>query len=239
MKTILVTGANRGFGLELVKRYSAEANTKVIACCRTPETATQLNTLAKTNSDISIEALDVADQDAIDALGLKLGNQAIDILINNAGIFGRNPPATTGFQEQRFGVSEFEGDWIQPYRVNVIGPMKITETLVENIAASELKKVVIITSIVGSIEGAAGHMFGYAASKAAANMTARNLAIALKKRNIMVNPIHPGYAKTDMGGEHALVEVNDAIDGLITQIDAMSLENSGEFLSYDGSPIPW
>lgn len=239
MITVLITGANRGLGLEMARTYAARDGVSVIACCRTPSEASALQVLAAENAHIRIEPLDVIDHASIERLGERLRGLPIDILINNAGIFGKNPPATTGFSDQIFGKSDFEPDWIAPFRINVIGPMKMVETLIENVAASDQKKIVIITSIVASIAGAHGHMFGYAASKAAANMTAKNLAEALKERHVIVNPVHPGYAKTDMGGEAAHIEVDDAVKGVLAQIDAMSLETTGRFLSYDGGELPW
>ncbi len=239
MTTVLITGANRGFGFALAEQFAQRGEGAVIACCRSPEKADALRALADRFPQIEILPLDVSDHEAIEALGQQLGQRPIDLLINNAGIFGKNPPATTGFADQVFGNSDFPEDWIKPFKVNVMAPMKLTETLVENVAASRQKKIVIITSIVGSIAGAMGQMFGYAASKAAANMTARNLSVALRDRGIIVNPLHPGYAKTDMGGEAAHVEVADAVAGIMRQLDRMSLETSGEFLSFDGAALPW
>ncbi len=239
MTTILITGANRGLGLAMVEAYAERGGVSIIACCRTPDRAEALQALLEAKGNIRVEALDVSDIGSIERLGESLRGVAIDILINNAGIYGKNPPATTGFQDQVFGNSDFEADWIAPFKVNVIGPMKIVETLVENVAASKDKKVVIITSVIGSVTTAPGQMFGYAASKAAANMTAKNLSVALRSRNIIVNSVHPGYAKTDMGGEGAHVEVKDAIAGVIKQIDGMSLAKTGCFLSYDGGELPW
>ncbi|MEM7568997.1 MAG: SDR family oxidoreductase [Pseudomonadota bacterium] len=239
MPIALITGANRGLGFEMVKILAGRAGYTIIACCRTPEKADALRALAGAATGVSIEALDVSDTDAIIGLARQLAGTPIDILISNAGVFGKNPPATTGFQEQQFGVSNFEDDWIVPYRVNVIGTMAIAEAFVEHLAASELKKLAVISSVVASIEEAKGHMFGYAASKAAVNMTARNLAVALKPRGIIVNPIHPGYAKTDMSGPQAAIEPVVGAQGVIDRIEEMSLETSGAFLSYDGRSIPW
>lgn len=223
----------------MARRYAERGETRVIACCRKPDSAESLEALARTHDNIVIEALDVANPDSILRLASALGDTPVDVLINNAGIFGKNPPATTGFDDQVFGNSDYEADWLATFRVNVIGPMRMVEALVENVAQSAQKKIVVVTSIVGSLTYAQGHMFGYAASKAAANMTARNLAIALKPRGIIVNPIHPGYAKTDMGGEQAHVDVDDAVRGVLEQIDGMSLDASGQFLSYDGAELPW
>ena len=239
MKTILITGANRGLGMGLARSYAEQDGVSIIACCRSPADADELRALAKEKGCFRIEALDVADENSIELLAQRLAGTPIDILINNAGIFGKNPPATSGFADQSFGKSNFEADWIKPFRTNVIGPMKMVESLIENVAASNEKKVVIVTSIVGSITTAPGFMFGYAASKAAANMTAKNLAVALKSRKIIVNPLHPGYVKTDMSGEGADIEVEKSIAGMRAQIDAMSLEKTGCFLSYDGNELPW
>ncbi|MFK8017886.1 MAG: SDR family oxidoreductase, partial [Gammaproteobacteria bacterium] len=229
----MITGANRGLGFEMTRQYAARSGVFIFACCRAPAKAVALQELANAKGNIEVLPLNVADHDSIEALGVRLGERPIDILINNAGIFGKSDPATTGFDDQQFGKSDFAQDWIMPYRVNVIGPMKMVETLIDNVAASTHKKIVIVTSVVGSVALAQGHMFGYAASKSAANMTAKNLAVALQRRNVVVNPVHPGYAQTDMGGPAAHVEVPTAIEGVIKQIDAMSLEHTGEFLSFD------
>ncbi len=239
MTTILITGANRGLGFEMVRQYATRPGVTILACCRAPANATALQALAQKHDNIELLTLDVADHGSIEALGAGLENRPIDLLVNNAGIFGKSDPATTGFDDQKFGASDFENDWVDTFRINVIGPMKMVETLVDNVAASKEKKIVIVTSIVGSVAFAQGHMFGYAASKSAANMTAKNLAVALKRRDIIVNPIHPGYAQTDMGGPAAHIEVSAAIQGVIKQLDGMSLEHSGEFLSFDGQKLPW
>lgn len=239
MTIVLITGANRGLGLEMTRRFSERAGVSVIACCRAPDEANELVALSRFKRGLTIEMLDVADVDSVAGLKARLGAVPIDILINNAGIFGKNPPATSGFSDQVFGNSDFENDWILPFRVNAIGPMQMVEQFSENVASSVQKKIVIITSIVGSIETARGDMFGYAASKAAANMTAKNLSISLKNKDIIVNPIHPGYAKTDMGGDGAHVEVADAVSGVIDQIDRMTLAASGSFLSFDNRQLPW
>lgn len=239
MTTVLITGANRGLGLEMVKLYSHRPGYKILACCRTPSQATQLKALRDRGVDLEIEPLDVLDHASIDALAQRHADTAIDILISNAGIFGKTRPATTGFADQQFGKSDFEADWIMPYRVNVIAAMKLAETFAPHVAASQQKKIAVITSVVGSITEAKGHMFGYAASKAAANMTAKNLAVALKDRGIIVNPIHPGYAKTDMSGPQAAIDPEDGAKGVVARIDEMALGTSGDFLSYDGRAIGW
>ena len=239
MTTVLITGANRGLGLAMAERYLARPEHAVIACCRAPEKAAALQALAQQHGGLRILPLDVTDGASVAALAGRLAGLPIDILISNAGIYGKSVPATTGFADQRFGVSDWEADWIMPFRVNAMGPMRLAEALVDNVAASQLKKFAVITSMVASITNAMGHMFGYSASKAAANMTARNLSLALKDRGIIVNPIHPGYAKTDMGGDGAHIEVADAVAGTMARIDDMTLETSGAFLSFDGKALPW
>jgi len=234
--TVLITGASRGLGLEMTRLYAARAETDVIACCRNPETAHQLDGIG---GSVTREALDVLDHAAIDALAQRMLGQPIDILIHNAGIFGKNPAATTGFLDQQFGNSNFEDDWIMPYRVNVIAGMKLAEAFAAHIAASGQKKLAIISSEVASIANAKGHMFGYAASKAAVNMTARNLSVVLAKRGIIVNPIHPGYARTDMSGPGADIDPVEGARGVLARIDEMTLERAGEFLSYDGRDMQW
>lgn len=239
MTTVLITGANRGLGFGMAETFAARSGYEVIACCRNPEKADTLKECAEKTQSVEIEKLDVTNGDSIKSLKNQLGDRAIDLLINSAGIFGKSDPATTGFEDQMFGNSDFEQDWIDTFQTNVIGPMRMAETFVDNVEASQDKKIVILTSIVASITYAHGHMFGYAASKAAANMTARNLSIALRDRGVIVNPLHPGYAKTDMGGEGAHIEVSDAVAGCVAQIDGMVLDHSGEFLSFDGNTLPW
>lgn len=239
MTTVLITGANRGLGFEMVKQLAPRPNTHIIACCRDPASAADLNALKETGAQITIEPLDVLDLAAIEGLAQSYAGTAVDVLISNAGIFGKTRPATTGFEDQQFGRSDFEADWIMPYRVNVIAAMKLAEAFAPHVEASTQKKIAIITSVVGSITEAMGHMFGYAASKAAANMTAKNLSVALKSRGIIVNPIHPGYARTDMSGPQAAIEPEDGAKGVIARIDEMTLEGSGDYLSYDGRKIPW
>lgn len=236
MTTVLITGANRGLGYEMAKIYARQSGTKVIGCCRNRDTADALRALGDA---VQVEALDMLDLNAIDALAHKLSGQTIDVLICNAGIFGKTNPADTGFEDQQFGRSEFEGDWILPYRVNVIAAMKMAEAFAPHVEASSQKKIALITSVVGSIELAMGHMFGYSASKAAANMTAKNLSIALKSKGICVNPIHPGYAKTDMSGPGADIEPEVGAQGVVDRIGEMALETTGDFLSFDGSALPW
>ncbi|MGD1955180.1 MAG: SDR family oxidoreductase [Sphingomonadales bacterium] len=236
---VLITGANRGLGLEMAQLYAAQPNTNVIACCRTPDTADALTALKDAGAPVTLEALDVLDHNAIKALAERYSETPIDIVISNAGIFGKTQPATTGFQDQQFGRSDFEADWIMPYRVNVIAAMALAEAFASHIEASQQKKLVLISSMVASITNAMGHMFGYAASKAALNMTARNLAVALKPRGIIVNPIHPGYARTDMSGPQAAIEPIEGAEGVVAQIKEMTLEGSGAFLSYDGREMAW
>ncbi|MEO0576132.1 MAG: SDR family oxidoreductase [Pseudomonadota bacterium] len=239
MTTVLITGASRGIGFALTQRYIQRADTTVIACCRNPQDAAPLQALAQRSSAVEIEPLDVADPADFATLKTRVGARPIDILISNAGIFGKSLPATTGFEDQRFGASDFEHDWVAPFRINAIAPMMLAETFVDNVAQSTEKKMPIITSIVGSITRAHGFMFGYAASKAAANMTARNLSVALRERDIIVNPVHPGYVRTEMSGENADIDIDTSIDGVLRCIDGMSLETSGEFLSYNQQPLPW
>lgn len=238
-KTVLITGASRGIGFALTERYLQRPDVVVIGCCRNPDTAKPLQALARASGRVEIETLDVGDHAAFDALKLRLGDRPIDVLVSNAGIFGKSLPATTGFEDQRFGSSDFEEDWVAPFRINAIAPMKLAETFVDNVAASTDKKIPIITSIVASIELAHGFMFGYAASKAAANMTARNLSIALRERGIIVNPVHPGYVRTDMSGEKGHIDIETSINGVMQCIDGMSLETAGTFLSYDQQSLPW
>ena len=252
--TVVVTGANRGIGLEFVRQYAAR-NWTVIATARNPSQAGDLNALAARNASIKIEKLDVVDATSIAALAAKYRGTAIDILINNAGAFGEREGQTFGSYD-RETLDEVIG-------VNVFGPLKVSEAFVDHVAAGKQKKIVVISSISGSIAqvnrppGAAY----YSISKAAANMASRGLSKTLAPRGIAVGIYHPGGVDTRMLREamgqpqaeaQAAIESGapfpgafkplspeDSVRQLIARIDELDLARSGTFLSYDGQTLPW
>jgi len=225
MPSVLITGANRGIGLALSTQY-AEAGWQVIACCRDPKKADALARL----ENVAVKMLDVSDATGISALAKSLKGQAIDVLINNAGIYGGR---------QSFADTD-TNEWVQVMRVNCLAPLHVTAALVENVAMSKQRKVVAITSRMGSIgDKPGGDEYAYRASKAALNMTMTNAAAELTAKGIAVCVIHPGWVRTDMGGNAAPVSPEDSAAGIRKVIDQLDISKTGSFWDYRGALIPW
>lgn len=225
---ILITGANRGLGLEFAKQY-AQDGWQVIACCRAPQHATALQALAKAHSNIQVFALDVADFAQIDALAQQLKDSKIDVLINNAGIY---PDSSTDLVNT--------DDWLDAFTVNSISPYKIANAFKPHIAKSNLKKMATLTSKMGSIDdNSSGGSYIYRSSKAAANMVMKSLSIDLQPLGISVVTLHPGWVQTDMGGDNALINAKTSVTGMRRVIDHLNLATTGRFIAYDGQLIPW
>ena len=234
--TVLITGANRGIGLELARQYAARG-WKVIATARKPEEAAELAALASKNEGrVSIEMLDVTDLAAIDALAAKYQGQPVDVLFNNAGITGGGP-------NQLFGKKMEWPLYELVLRTNVIGPLKMAEAFLPHILASQQKKISNVSSSQGSIgETKNGMLYFYRPSKAALNMEMRNLAIQLKGKGVSVALIDPGPVDTDMMSmlpKKMLRPVETAGSDLIRITDQLGVENTGTFWTYDGSVLPW
>lgn len=223
MATYLVTGANRGIGLELCRQLAGRGDT-VIAVCRSPG-----NELGKLGVEV-IDGIDVSDGESVNQLGdtldKLLDGRKIDVLINNAGIL----------RGDRFGQLDYDA-MLEQYRVNALGPLRVTEALVDKLG--EHAKVVIITSRVGSIEdNGSGGNYGYRASKTAVNMIGTNLKHELAPRGIAVGLLHPGLVATDMTGGTGIQPAASA-RGLITRIDELNIENTGGFWHAEGYRLPW
>lgn len=234
---ILVTGANRGLGLEFTRQY-AKRGAKIIATARSPESADELQALAKEYGGITIEALDVVDHAQIDALAAKYVDLPIDLLLNNAGIGG-------GIENQMFGKLNFE-TFDEVMAVNVKGPIKMCEAFRKNVEASNLKKMVSVSSSQGSIAGVKSPMlYWYRSSKSALNMQMVNLAYQLQRKKIIIGLVTPGATATDFIPEKfrsvikGIQEPSDAAADMIRNIDRFSLANTGTFYDYDGEIVPW
>ncbi len=229
MTNYLVTGANRGLGLEFVRQLIARGDS-VIACCREPEKASELKAIGKER--LLIHALDVADSAAIASLPAHLDGATVDVLINNAGVAAG---------EEEFG--EFDmATMANVLRVNALAPMLVTQALTPLLEKSGAQpKVVYITSSLGSIEQAEGLSFGlsYGMSKAALNMGGKKLAAELKGRNIASVLLHPGWVQTDMGGAGAPLQAVDSIRGMLQVIDKLTVADGLRYLTYEGKPLPW
>jgi NAD(P)-dependent dehydrogenase (short-subunit alcohol dehydrogenase family) len=239
MPTVLITGANRGLGLEFVRQYAADG-WRVIAGARDPDAARELGELAALSAGaVTVHPLDVADQGTIDELARELDGQPIDVLLNNAGTMGRENFAELGMAAQRFGHTDYD-DWTYQMRVNVFAPMRMAERLVDNVAASEQKKIVTLTSVIGSIgKNTLGGLYAYRSSKSAANSVMRSMAWDLKKRGIIAVPLHPGWVRTAIGGPRADLDVPTSVTGVRKVIAGLTMEDAGRFYQWDGHELPW
>lgn len=226
--TILITGTNRGIGLEFTQQYAADG-WDVIACCREPKSAGALQVLANTYKNIEIVTLDVADFVQIDAVALQLKDHKIDVLINNAGVY----------PESSLGDVNYD-DWASAFKINSMAPLKMAEAFMPHIVKSRLKKVATLSSKMGSIDdNSGGGSYIYRSSKTAVNMMMKSLAIDVKTNGVSVVTLHPGWVQTDMGGPNGLVNTQTSVTGLRKVIADLSLENSGKFIAYDGKEIAW
>jgi NAD(P)-dependent dehydrogenase (short-subunit alcohol dehydrogenase family) len=231
MPIVLITGASRGLGLEFCRQYLAQ-DWEVIACCRDPDTADGLSELQTNYTRLRIEALNVEDFDQIEELAKKLSAVDIDVLINNAGVYDEK--AGYGFGKLDYGL------WQHSLMVNTLAPMKMAETLFQQIKRSNKKLIVNITSLMGSIaDNGSGGSYYYRSSKSALNSSMYSLAMDLKNQGIGVLILHPGWVRTDMGGPGGLIDSQESVSGMIKQIDNFTLGQTGAFLKYDGKILPW
>jgi NAD(P)-dependent dehydrogenase (short-subunit alcohol dehydrogenase family) len=231
MATVLITGANRGLGLEFCRQYAADG-WNVIACCRNPDDAFDLNNLASRYSNIQSEALDVSEFEQIDALSRKLVDLPIDVLINNAGIYADH-------RSDGFGHLDYQV-WTNSLLINTQVPVKMAEAFLPQIKCSDKKLIANVSSLMGSIaDNDSGGSIFYRSSKAALNAAMKSLAIELKDQSVGVLIFHPGWVKTDMGGPNALINADQSVAGMRALIENFSLDQSGSFVKYDGTAMPW
>lgn len=230
-ETVVITGANRGLGLEFARSY-AEQGHRVFACCRQPEQATALAELAAgSDGRLSVHPLNVVNESHRQALAAVLTGTAVDILINNAGMY---PHRGIGFGDLE------ASQWLEGFYVNAIGPVLLAQTLVNNIAASQRKLIASVTSKMGSIEdNGSGGAYAYRSSKTALNSAMRSLAHDLEERGISVILLHPGWVKTDMGGVNAMITVEESVAQMRAIIDRAGIDDSGTFFDRNGKTIPW
>lgn len=232
MKTTLITGANRGIGLEFCRQYAAEG-WRVLACSRHPGKSEALNELAAQYPGlITVHALDITDHVQIVRLAQVLNYESIDLLINNAGIYPDS-------DKNGFGHTDY-AEWMQVFRINTMAPLKMAETFAAQIARSKLKTIVTISSKMGSIaDNSGGGNYLYRSSKAAVNMVVKTLAVDLKPLAITAVVFHPGWVKTDMGGPNAMNSAEQSVSGMRQVISGLTIADSGKFFAYDGQVIPW
>jgi NAD(P)-dependent dehydrogenase (short-subunit alcohol dehydrogenase family) len=229
MPSILITGSNRGLGLEFARQY-ADAGYRVYATTREPAKAKELAAVAKAHPDVSVHALETTDPDSIASLARELKGQPLDILLNNAGVMG--PP------HQTLGDIDYAG-MLDTFKVNTLAPLMLAETLLPNVEKSQRKIIAALTSGMASISDTGGGSYAYRASKAALNMTFRNLAMDVKSRGVIAVVINPGWVQTDMGGKGAPEKVGDSIAAMRKVFDGLKLADSGKFLDYKGGTWEW
>ena len=230
MTRLLISGANRGIGLELVRARLAQGD-HVIACARLPEEADALQALKDTASDrLVILPLDVADAPSVFDLGASLGDRPIDVLVNNAGIIGPQAQATLDM--------DFDG-WAHTLAINTLGPLRVTQALLPNLRHGEKPRILIVSSQMGSMASHASDRLAYRSSKAAVNKVAQALATDLKPMGIAVAAIHPGWVRTRMGGQGAPLDPAESAAGISVLIDRLDLSRTGQFLNVDGAPLAW
>jgi NAD(P)-dependent dehydrogenase (short-subunit alcohol dehydrogenase family) len=231
MPVVLITGANRGLGLEFARQYLADG-WQVFASCRDPASAAELQRLAKgSSSKLTVVSMDVTDAASIHKAATQLDGVAIDLVINSAGIIG--------VSGQRAGNVDY-ASWAHVLDVNTMGPLRVLEAFIDHIARSERRLVVTITSSMGSIgDNTSGGSIAYRTSKAAVNMVMRSAAIDLAPRRISCVVVNPGWVKTDMGGPSATLTPQESVTALRRLIETFGLNNSGKFYHYDGNEYPW
>ncbi len=236
MATVLVTGANRGLGLEFARQYAAD-DWEVVATTRTAGRSEELRELAKSYQGLKVYELDVADDASIRDLAKGLKAKPIDVLIHNSGIYPR--------QGQKIGEIDYPG-WRAVFETNVFGPLRLTEALLDNVAASERKQIAAVSTSMASLKAVqdgsvaqAGTSYQYRSSKAALNMAMSILAKELEPRGISVVLFDPGWVKTDMGGPHARLTPEESIRGMRQVLAGDPKEINGKFLGHDGSIRPW
>jgi NAD(P)-dependent dehydrogenase (short-subunit alcohol dehydrogenase family) len=227
MASVLITGANRGLGLEFARQYAGEG-WRVFATCRDPARAEALRRLS---GEITVHRLDVGKFDEVRALAGELDSEPIDLLINNAGVYGGRPQ---DLESLDYGV------WAEVLRIDCVAQIHVAHAFLEPVARSSRKIIVAMSSGMGSIaDNTSGGAYIYRSSKAALNAAMKSLAIDLAPKGITVAVLHPGWAKTEMGGAGALIGADESVAGMRAVIDRLGPADAGGFFRYDGSTIPW
>ena len=230
MTNVLITGANRGLGLGFVKNYLGK-DVNVVSTTRDIKGSKELLALKEIFRDkLEIFELDLIKESAGDTIANLIGDRPIDILINNAGV---------GSTNQHFEAVS-PNPWLEVLKVNLIAPLMITQSIINNVKKGSDKKIYFLSSQLGSIgDNASGGMYIYRSSKTGLNQVVKSLSVDLKPQGITVVSLHPGWVKTDMGGPNAPVSIDESIEGMMQVIDATDIRDTGRFLNYDGKELPW
>lgn len=243
--TVVITGANRGIGLEFARQYAARG-WNVIATARRPDSGDDLGKLAAANPRVKVEQVDVADVASVDAFAARLKGVSVDVLVNNAGVFGETKDVMGGkFSLGTIDFSQFD----KFFRTNALGPLKVTEALLPNLRAGQQKKVLAVTSLAGSFDYTLstpqmpGHYF-YKGSKAALDMFILTMANDTKKEGLIVAALSPGQVDTRNAGLKkmgmpGIVEIDQSVGGMIKVIDGLQAKDSGGYFRWSGEPTKW
>jgi NAD(P)-dependent dehydrogenase (short-subunit alcohol dehydrogenase family) len=223
-REVLLTGANRGIGLEFARQLAARGD-RVVATCRNPAAASELAAL-----DVQVETLDVVGAASIERIAALYEDRNLDLLINNAGVgVGHRPLGKLDYEEM--GIF---------YATNAVGPLRLIEALLPALRRGEYPTVVSLTSRVGSIQdNTSGGSYAYRASKAALNAITKSLAIDLAEEGFTCVVLHPGWVQTDMGGASAPLPTDQSVAGMLRVLEGLSQEDSGGFFDYTGESLPW
>lgn len=222
--TVLVTGANRGIGLEYARQF-ADKGYRVIGTARDPGKAEELAAVAN-----RVEALDVSDAASVAALAKRLDGEAIDILVNNAGVFDRSDVSI-----DKVDFAQME----QTLAVNTLGPLRVIQALMPNLRQGQRKLIVNMSSQLGSIGGSTGTWYAYRTSKAALNQITKTLSVELAREGFVCVVVHPGWVRTDMGGSAATYSPEESVSGLVGLIEKLGPADNGHFYDFQGKVIPW
>jgi NAD(P)-dependent dehydrogenase (short-subunit alcohol dehydrogenase family) len=226
METVLITGASRGIGLALARACHASGR-RVIATCRDPVGAHALQAMA--GPDFAVEALDIADSAAVRTLAGRLSGETIDILFQNAGVYGGDRQSRTDMDADA---------WLETLRVSVIAPFEVATAFEPHLKRSTSGRLVALSSQMGSIASTSTGAYAYRSAKAALNRVLRLMALELAG-SVIVVPVHPGWVRTDMGGSGADISADESAAGLLALADRLTPADSGRFWNWDGRELPW
>lgn len=230
MPTAMITGVNRGIGLELLRQY-AENGWRVIGTCRDPATAVEVGELAAAFDGVTLYPLDVTNVVAVQSLAEQLRDLPIDVLILNAGVMSQ--------ASMRLGELDAQ-DFLRVLEVNVVAPAMCLQAFAGHVAASERKIIVGMGSFLGSVGlNTDGGAYSYRASKAALHTIMRSASVDLRDRGVTTMIMHPGWVKTDMGGPDAHITTEESVAGIRRVIDGLTAADNGRLLTYAGEELPW
>ena len=229
METVLITGANRGIGFELTRQYLTRG-AQVIATCRDPDTAHDLQDMGVHNDRLLIAPLDVRDQTSVDALAQTIDRKPLDIVINNAGVMGGD--------HQRLDDMDYDA-WTETLETNTIAPFRVAAALVPNLKQTPRPRLITVSSQMGSLNRQSTGAYIYRSSKAAVNKVMQVMSLELRSDGIIVCPVHPGCVRTDMGGPSADISVEESVRGLTCLISRLTIEDSGKFFQWNGEEHAW